>query len=35
MLESATDFFKMLKSEANSQEEMQLVKEYAQRIAQM
>lgn len=33
--ESATDFFKMLKSEANSQEEMQLVKEYAQRIAQM
>ena len=35
MLESATDFFMMLKSEANSPEEMQLIKEYTKRISEM
>lgn len=35
MLESMTDFVKMLKSEANSQEEMQLIREYTQKISQM
>jgi hypothetical protein len=35
MLESAMDFFKMLKSEANSQEEMQLIREYAKKISDM
>ena len=35
MLQSAEDFFKMLKQEATSPEEMQLFQEYAQRIAQM
>jgi len=35
MLESMVDFVEMLKSEAGSQEEMQLIREYTQRIAQM
>ena len=35
MLQSAVDFFEMLKSEANSQEEMNMVRKYAQKIAQM
>ena len=35
MLESAKDFFHMLKSEANSQEEMQLIREYAKKISEM
>lgn len=35
MLESMVDFVNMLKSEAGSQEEMQLIREYTQRIAQM
>ena len=35
MLESATDFFMMLKSEANSPEEMQLIKEYTKKISEM
>ena len=35
MLESMVDFVEMLKSEANSQEEVQLIKQYTQRIAQM
>ena len=35
MLQSAEDFFKMLKQEANSPEEMQMFQEYVQRIAQM
>lgn len=35
MLESAKDFFSMLKSEANSQEEMQLIREYAKKISEM
>lgn len=35
MLESATDFFKMLKNEASSPEEQQLVKEYTKRISEM
>ena len=35
MLESAVGFFEMLKSEANSPDEMNLVREYTQRIAQM
>lgn len=35
MLESTTDFFKMLKSEANSQEEMQMIREYAKKISEM
>lgn len=35
MLESMVDFVTMLKSEAGSQEEMQLIREYTQRIAQM
>ena len=34
-LESAVDFFKMLKQDATSPEEMQLFQEYTQRIAQM
>ncbi len=35
MLESAVNFFDMLKSEANTQEEMNIIRKYAQRIAQM
>lgn len=35
MLESMVDFVEMLKSEANSQEEVQLIKQYTQKIAQM
>ena len=35
MLESAVNFFDMLKSDANSQEEMNMIRKYAQRIAQM
>ena len=35
MLESAKDFFGMLKSEANSQEEMQMIREYAKKISEM
>lgn len=35
MLESAVDFFKMLKSEAKSQEEMQMIHEYTHKIAEM
>lgn len=35
MLQSAVEFFEMLKSEANTQEEMNMVRKYAQRIAQM
>jgi len=35
MLQSAEDFFKMLRQDATSPEEMQLFQEYTQRIAQM
>lgn len=35
MLESMQDFVKMLKSEANSQEEMQLIREYTKKISEM
>lgn len=35
MLESMVDFVAMLKSEANSQEEMELIRKYTQHIAQM
>ena len=35
MLKSMVDFVKMLKSEAGSQEEMQLIREYTQKISQM
>jgi hypothetical protein len=35
MLESAHDFFQMLKSEAGSQEEMQMIREYAKKISEM
>ena len=35
MLESAVDFFEMLKSDANSQEEINTIRKYAQKIAQM
>lgn len=35
MLESMVDFVEMLKSEATSQEEMQLIRQYTQKIAQM
>ena len=35
MLESATDFFRMLKEEANSQEEINMIRKYAQKISQM
>ena len=35
MLESAVEFFGMLKSEATSPEEMQMIKEYTQRIHEM
>jgi hypothetical protein len=35
MLESAVNFFDMLKSDANSQEEMNMIRKYAQKIAQM
>lgn len=35
MLESAVNFFEMLKSDANSQEEMNMIRKYAQKIAQM
>ena len=35
MLESAVKFFEMLKSDANSQEEMNTIRKYAQKIAQM
>lgn len=35
MLESAVDFFEMLKKDANSQEEMEMIREYARRIAEM
>lgn len=35
MLESMVDFVKMLKEEAGSQEEMQLIQEYTRRISEM
>lgn len=35
MLESTVDFVKMLKDEAKSQEEVDLIQEYSRRIAQM
>ena len=35
MLESAVDFFEMLKEEASSQEEMELIKKYARKISEM
>jgi hypothetical protein len=35
MLESMVDFVEMLKSEAGSQEEMELIRRYTQQIAQM
>lgn len=35
MLESAVDFFEMLKQDANSQEEVELVKKYAKKISEM
>jgi hypothetical protein len=35
MLESMVDFVKMLKEDANSQEEMELIRKYTQKIAQM
>ena len=35
MLESMVDFVKMLKSEANSQEEMELIREYTKKISEM
>lgn len=35
MLESMEDFVKMLKSEAGSQEEMQLIREYTKKISEM
>jgi len=35
MLESAVDFFEMLKQDANTQEEINMVRKYAQKIAQM
>lgn len=35
MLESMVDFVKMLKSEATSQEEMNLIKEYTRKISEM
>lgn len=34
MLESACNFFEMLKSDANSQEEINMIRKYAQKIAQ-
>lgn len=35
MLQSVTDFLEMLKQDANSQEEMQLILEYAKQIGEM
>lgn len=35
MLESAVNFFEMLKNDANSQEEINLIRKYSQKIAQM
>lgn len=35
MLESMVDFVKMLKEDANTQEEMELIRKYTQKIAQM
>ena len=35
MLESAVDFFKMLKEEANSQEEINMIRKYADKITKM
>ena len=35
MLESMVDFVKMLKHEANSQEEINLIKEYTKKISDM
>lgn len=35
MLEATVDFFKMLNSEAESQEEKQLIRQYAQQLTQM
>lgn len=35
MLESCVDFFEMLKREASSQEELNLVKQYAKKISEM
>lgn len=35
MLESATDFFRMLKEEAKSQDEVNMIRQYAQKISQM
>lgn len=35
MLESMVDFVEMLKQDTNSQEEMELIKEYTRRIADM
>lgn len=35
MLESAVDFFEMLKEDASSQEEIQMIKHYAKKISEM
>ena len=35
IVESMVDFVKMLKEDAKSQEEVELIKKYTQRIAQM
>lgn len=35
MLESAVDFFEMLKEEANSPEELQMIKHYSKKISEM
>ena len=35
MLESAVDFFEMLKEDASSQEEVQMIKHYAKKISEM
>lgn len=35
MLQSVTDFLEMLKQDANSQEEMQLIQEYTRQISEM
>lgn len=35
MLESVVDFIEMLKKDANSQEEVQMIKEYTKQISEM
>ena len=35
MLQSVTEFLEMLKQDANSQEEMQLIQEYTRHISEM